>query len=251
MRAVTRQIGDLNGCELSYHQRQPIDVARARVQHRHYEDLLRRLGLDVLSLPPEPDLPDSVFVEDTALVLPEAAIILPMGAPSRHPERESIARALASFREVVRLDGPGTVDGGDVLRIGLELFVGRSSRTNTEGIESLRRFVEPLGYDVHAIPIRHCLHLKSACTEAADGLLLVNPDWVDVSLFGEMEILAVSPDEPDASNVLRVDKVLVVSSCFPRTEERLRSRGLEVHAIDNSEILKAEGALTCTSLLFD
>jgi dimethylargininase len=251
LRALTRQIGDLNDCELSYRQRQPIDVARARRQHREYEDRLRQLGVDVLSLPPEPDLPDSVFVEDTALVLPEAAFILPMGASSRLPERESIAKALAAFREVIWLDGPGSVDGGDVLRTGHKLYVGLSGRTNAAGIESLRQNVAPLGYEVQPVAVRNCLHLKSACTEAADGLILVNPDWVDVSPFRGMELLTVAPDEPDASNVLRVDEALVVSACFPHTEQRLRARGLEVHAIDNAEILKAEGALTCTSLLFD
>ena len=248
---MTRQIGDLNGCELKFHERRPIDAGRAREQHRQYEELLRRLGVEVLSLPPEPALPDSVFVEDTALVLPEIALILPMGAPSRRPETERIASALAPFREIHRLDGPGTVDGGDILRIGHTLYVGRSSRTNTEGIESLRRALEPLGYSVQAVSIQGCLHLKSACTEAGDGLLLANPERVDLSCWRNMEILRVPPEEPDACNVLRVGSALVASACFPRTLESLQARGLDVYPIDNSEILKAEGALTCTSLLFD
>lgn len=251
LHALTRRIADLNGCELTYNQRQFIDTARAREQHRRYEELLLQLGLQVLSLPPEPDLPDSVFVEDTTLVLPEAAFILPMGAPSRRAERDSIATALAPFREIRQIQGPGTVDGGDVLRLGRVLYVGLSSRTNTAGAECLRRAVAPLGYTVHVVPVRNCLHLKSGCTEAGPGLLLANPDRVDVSLWPDLEIVMVPPQEPDGCNVLYLDGATVASTCFPRTLELLRSRGLDVHAIDNSEILKAEGALTCTSLLFD
>jgi dimethylargininase len=174
-----------------------------------------------------------------------------MGAASRRAEAASIAAALKPFREVRTLPGPGTIDGGDVLRLGHQLYVGRSSRTSEAGIQSLRRAVEPFGYEVHAVTIRGCLHLKSACTEAGDHLLLANPDRIDLSCWGSRDILPVAPEEPNGCNVLRVGDALLASACFPRTLEKLRGHGLDVHPLDNSEILKAEGALTCTSLLFD
>jgi len=249
--ALTRRIGDLAHCELTHLERRPIDPERARQQHQSYEDLLRALGVVVHSLPAEPHLPDAVFVEDAAIVLDECAILPHMGALSRRPEVESLGAALAPFRRLARLQPPGRLDGGDVLRLGRSLYVGLSSRTDRGGLDSLRGVAEPLGYDVHAVPVHGCLHLKSAVTDLGGDTLLVNPAWVDRSRFGAVALLAVPPEEPHAANVLRVGDAIVASACFPRTLDLLRRRGLTVHAVDNSELLKAEGGLTCTSLLFD
>jgi dimethylargininase len=250
MHALTRQIGDLARCELTYVERRPIDMDRARRQHRDYEELLHRLGAQVHSLPAEADLPDAVFVEDAAVVLDECAVLPHMGAASRRAETASLAAALAPFRRLVHLAPPGRLDGGDVLRLGRTLYVGSSSRSDAAGAKSLRAVAAPLGYDVREVPVRGCLHLKSAVTAAGPGTLLVNPARVDTAAFAGHELLAVPREEPDAANVLRVGDALVVSACFPRTLALLRARGFDVHPLDNSELLKAEAGLTCTSLLF-
>jgi len=130
------------------------------------------------------------------------------------------------------------------------LFVGLSTRTDQEGIAALRERVEPLGYTVRPVPVRGCLHLKSACTDIGKRMLLVNPAWVDVALFPGFDTIAIDPEEPEAANVLRVGDTVVASASFPRTAARLAAQGLSVRTLDNSEFLKAEGGLTCTSLLF-
>ncbi len=250
MHALTRQCGDLARCELTYLERRSIDMERVRRQHRQYEELLMGLGVQVHSLPAEPDLPDAVFVEDAAIVLDECAVLPHMGAPSRRAEIDSLAVALAPFRRLVRLSPPGRLDGGDVLRLDRSLYVGLSSRTDQAGADSLRAVAAPLGYGVQTVPVRGCLHLKSAVTEAARGTLLVNSARVEKSCFTGVELLDVPQEEPDAANVLRVGDAVLASACFPRTLALLRQRGFDVHPVDNSELLKAEGGLTCTSLLF-
>jgi len=250
MIALTRSVGNLDRCELTYRARSFIDADRAREQHRQYERLLQELGAEVVSLPAEPDLPDAVFVEDAAVVLDECALVPHMGAPTRRPESASLAAALAAYRDLVHLPPPGTLDGGDVLLLGRTLFVGLSTRTDQEGIAALRERVEPLGYTVRPVPVRGCLHLKSACTDIGKRMLLVNPAWVDVALFPGFDTIAIDPEEPEAANVLRVGDTVVASASFPRTAARLAAHGLSVRALDNSEFLKAEGGLTCTSLLF-
>ena len=250
MIALTRNVGNLDRCELTYRSRLPIDAALAREQHRQYERLLQELGVEVVSLAAEPDLPDAVFVEDAAIVLEECALLTHMGAPSRRPESASLAAALAAYRDLVHLPPPGTLDGGDVLLLGRTLFVGLSTRTNQEGIAALRERVEPLGYTVRPVPVRDCLHLKSACSDIGRGALLVNPAWVDGALFPGFDRIAIAPEEPEAANVLRVGDTIVASARFPRTAARLAAHGLSVRTLDNSEFLKAEGGLTCTSLLF-
>ena len=251
MIALTRQIGELDRCELTYRPREPIDLARARLQHRQYEQLLEHLGVEVVSLPAEPGLPDAVFVEDAAVVLDECAVLPTLGAQSRRPEVESLAVALRAHRPLVRLGATGTLDGGDVLRMGRTLYVGLSTRTNVAGIAALRQKVEPLGYDVRLVPVQGCLHLKSACTALDSHTLLVNPERVDRSHFPGAKFLTVSPDEPDAANVLWVGGSVVASTSFPRTLERIAAGGFHVLPLDNSELVKAEGGLTCTSLLFE
>src|SRR5262249_17339018 len=159
----------INACELTFHDQQPIDVERAAEQHRAYEDCLRRLGVQVISLPVEADLPDAVFVEDAAIVIDELAVIPLMGAASRRPETLSMAAALGAYRPLRYLEAPATLDGGDVLRVGRRLFVGLSSRTNREGIAQLGAHLAPFGYEVRAVPVTGCLHLKSAVTQVGDN----------------------------------------------------------------------------------
>ncbi len=250
--AITREVSSgINDCELTHLQREPIDVERARQQHRDYEALLAKLGCQVHSLPEDPELPDSVFVEDAALVLDEIGIITNPGATSRRPETETIKGALRPHRTLIAINPPGTVDGGDILRIGRQIYVGLSSRSNIEAVEQMQQALAPYGYAVHGVVVTGCLHLKSAITQVADDAVLINPAWIDASLFPGMAAIEIDPAESGAANALRIGDALVLPAQYPQTAKRLRSHGLDVHTVDVSELVKAEGAVTCCSLIFE
>lgn len=250
--ALVREISpDMRDCELSFVARSPIDLALASAQHQAYRDALAGLGCHVIALPAEPGLPDAVFVEDTAMVLDEIAVITRPGAASRRPEVASVADVLARYRQLVPIRAPATVEGGDILRIGRDIYVGLSARTNRDGIRQLAEAVRGHGYEVHAVSIAGCLHLKSAVTMADGDSLLVHPGWVDASLFKGFRIIEIDPAEPHAANALRVGTGLVYPSCFPRTQARLQAAGIAVNTVDVSELQKAEGAVTCCSLIFE
>jgi dimethylargininase len=252
--AYTRALSPrLAECELTHLQAAPIDLARAEAQHRAYEDALAEAGFTVARLPALPDHPDGVFVEDTALILGRHAIITRPGAASRADEARSTADALARDLTVHRLPG-GTLDGGDVLRIGDILYVGRSGRTSGEGIAALAETAGPLGYGVIPVEAKGCLHLKSAVTfagrdAAGTPVLVHHPAWVSPAPFAGVEPLATDPGEPNGANVLRAGERLFVSSEAPRTAEALAARGFEVALLDVSELHKAESGLTCMSLI--
>jgi dimethylargininase len=250
--ALTRSVpASINRCELTHVERAPIDLARAERQHELYERALGLAGCMVRRIRPEPDLPDSVFVEDAAVVFDGVAVIARPGAPSRRPETASVAAALSPFRRLEAISEPATLDGGDVLVIGTEVFVGVGGRTNVEGVAELERLVAPSGYRVRAVEVTGCLHLKSAATRVAEGVVLVNPAWVDPAVFGPLERIEIDPAEPFAANALQVGRTLLHGAGYPRTSERLERRGIPVTAVDLSELAKAEGALTCCSLVFE
>jgi len=250
--AVTRPVSpSLAQCELTHLARQPIDAARAAAQHGAYEQLLASLGATLVSVPAAPELPDAVFVEDTALVLDELAVLTRPGAASRRAELPGVAAVLARYRRMLELQPPATLDGGDVLRVGRILYVGRSERTNQQGIDQLASLLNPFDYEVRAVAFRDCLHLKSAVTDVAERLLLFNPAWIDPAAFPGCDLLTVAPEEPYGANALRIAGAVVYSAQYPRTRDRLVARGLQVAAIDCSELAKAEGAVTCCSLLFE
>jgi len=252
--AIVREVPEaLARCELSFVDRTPIDVPLARRQHAAYAEALRSLGCEVVQLRPLDEFPDSVFVEDTALVFDELAVLTRPGAPSRRGEVESVGRALAAYRPLVRIEGEGTIDGGDVLRIGREVYVGRSARSNDEGIGQLAELLRPHGYRVQGVATRECLHLKSAVTQVGPDTVLVQPRWLDEAgaPFARYRRIEVDPAEEHAANVVRVDGKLLYPDCFPRTRERLEQAGLAVTAVDVSELQKAEGAVTCCSIVFN
>ncbi|MEK6286773.1 MAG: arginine deiminase family protein [Acidobacteriota bacterium] len=250
--AITRQVSpSINDCELSFHARQPIDVSKAIAQHTAYQDCLAELGVRIVSLPAEPHLPDAVFVEDPALVFNEVAIISVMGAPSRRPEARSLADALSRYRPIKFLAEPATLDGGDVMRAGPEVFVGLSQRTNREGIAQLSAILRPYDYQVHPVEVRGCLHLKSACSYIGNATVLVNRSWIDAEPLRRFELIDVPDEEPAAGNALLVKDVVVLPASFPHTRALLERRGFRVRAIDVSELQKAEAGVTCTSLIFE
>ncbi len=250
--AITRAVSpSFAQCELTHIERVPIDLEVAKFQHEAYEQALIRLGVSVVALPAEADLPDAVFVEDTAVVLDELAIMMRPGAASRRPEVAGIARALERYRPLAWITEPGTIDGGDVLRIGKTIYVGLSTRSDAAGIEGLRAIVAPLGYSVVGVPLTGCLHLKTAATAIADDVLLVNTQWLNPDVFVGLQFAHVHPDEPFAANTLRVKDALVYPKAFPRTLERIAKFVSRIELVDMSELAKAEGAVTCCSLIVD
>lgn len=250
--ALTRAVPDVIGqCELTHIDRRPIDVEVARIQHAAYEDALRALGCRVERVPAAPGFPDSVFVEDTAVVLPEVAIVTRPGAASRRAEIQAVAEALIAYRQIVTIEAPGTVDGGDVLVVGKALFIGLTDRTNAAGIEQMQRLLSPYGYTVTGAPVRACLHLKSAVTQVNDQTLLIQPRWIEKDAFSAFELIEVDVTEAYAANVLRIGERVIYPSAFPRTAERLAAQGIEICLVDADELAKAEGAVTCCSLVFE
>jgi dimethylargininase len=249
-RAVSPKLAD---CELTHFERLAINPVTASAQHACYEQALREAGFEVTRLPALPEHADGVFVEDVAVLLDDHAIITRPGAASRANEVNSTASALAKHFEVHWL-GAGTLDGGDVLRIGRKLHVGLSSRTSVDGIAGLRNVVSPLGFEVVATKLSGILHLKSAATVAghdADGklVLLYNPAAVDPDQFAGVEPFAVNRDEADAANVLRAGEHIIMPAGYPKTVQRLSKRGFNVVEVDVSEFEKAEAGVTCMSLI--
>jgi dimethylargininase len=240
-------------CELTYREAEPIDLELARAQHAAYRAALAAARVEVVVLPEAPAYPDSVFVEDVAVVLDEVAVLTQPGASSRRGEVGLIETALACFRPVVSVASNGdpspSLDGGDVLRLGRTLYVGHSPRTNPAGIDALRACLAPYGYAVCPVAVSGCLHLKTGLTALDETTLLANPAWVDLSPLAGFDLIAVSPDEPWAANVLRVGQTLLASAAYPRTLDRLARRNLDLVPLDISEFAKAEAGLTCLSLL--
>lgn len=250
--ALTREVSPaIVRCELTYLERQPIDVGLANAQHRSYEDRLGELGCKVQRLPAEPDLADSVFVEDAAVVLPELAVIARPGAASRAPEVESAAAVLGAHRPLASIGAPATLDGGDVLVIGRRVYVGDSGRTNLEAAAQLRSLLSPHGYEVLGVPVRGCLHLKTAATLVAERTVLLNPGWVDPAIFAGVRRIEVDEGEPFGGNALLVDGKVVYPEENHRTAEKLEGAGIEVRRVPFSELAKAEAGVTCCSVIFD
>ncbi len=239
----------LPDCALTHLERQPIDVELARWQHRGYREALTGLGAEVRELGVLDEHPDSCFVEDTALVLDEVAVITRPALEVRRGEVESVAEALRRERELLRVEAPATIEGGDILLVEKTLFVGRTSRSNREGREALATLLEPFGYEVRGVSTPGCLHLKSAVTRIGSRTLLVNPAWIDTEPLAGLELVEVDPSEPSGANTVWTGDAILMPASYPRTTGRLEERGLRVTTVDLSEFQKAEGATTCLSLL--
>ncbi len=246
-----RPSAQLHHCALTYLPTQAIDTERAARQHRSYAELLRRCGVEVILLESNRHLPDSVFIEDTAVVLDELAIITSMGVASRRAETAAIQSALQAYRPTVRIAPPARIEGGDVLRIGRDLYVGRSTRTNDRGIAALKALAQPHGYAVRSVAVSGCLHLKTGCTALDEKTVLINPAWVDPAPFEALQRISVPPEEPFSANILGINGRLCIHSGFKKTRQTIERHGYRVDTIDISEFLKAEAGLTCMSLIFE
>lgn len=248
--AITRDVSpSMETCELTHLERQTIHIGRAREQHLAYCNYLRESGAKVITLPAEPEFPDAVFVEDPAVVLDEAVIMTRPGAASRRGESASLGRELVKHRPLVWMTSPATLDGGDVMRLGRTLFVGISTRTNTEGIRQLAAEGARFRYRVQPVAVQGCLHLKSGVSYLGGDAVLIHRPWIDAAAFAGLELIDVPEGETEGANVLTVGESVLVASGFPRIAERIERLGRKVILVDNSEIRKAEGALTCCSLL--
>ena len=247
IRSISPKMGD---CELTHLERESIDIPKAEQQHSKYVKTLESLGCNIQKATATPDLPDSVFVEDCAIVLDEIAIITHPGAESRRKEVTGIAEVLDTHRKLFYIQSPGILDGGDVLVIGKNIWVGLSNRSNSNAVEQLEKFTSPFGYSVKGVKVTDCLHLKSAVTQVGENSVLLNPNWIDTSIFKGFKIIETHPDEPNSANALVINDTLLFPKAYPKTAQILKERGYKIIQVDNSEVIKAEGALTCCSIIF-
>ncbi len=248
--AITRKVSPaIEKCELTHLVREPISFEVATQQHTAYVECLKSIGCDVVSLEAEADLPDSVFVEDAALVLDEVAVITRPGAVSRQAEVNTIRVALKPYRELIEIEAPATLDGGDIVRIDKTIYVGLSTRSNQAAIDQLAERLRPYNYTVKGIEVKDCLHLKSAVSIVAKDILLLNPAWIDASLFPNMTIIETDPSEDFAANAVLIGEDIIYPEEFPKTAAKLRAHGLKLHTVLATELAKAEGAVTCCSLI--
>jgi len=250
--ALTHIVSPLiNRCELSFLDRQSIHFDKATKQHEEYCRCLKDHGLKVIELSTNRSYPDSTFIEDTAVVVDEIAVMASMGLTSRRGEIAGVKPELAKYRKTAHLPLPATLEGGDVLRVQRKIFVGISPRTNSAGAESLRNILEPFGYEIIPVILNDCLHLKSACTAVDDHSLLINPRWIDLKPLTDFKIISIPEDEPWAANTLRINNTVILHAGFRKTTHLLRTMGLSVETLDISELLKAEAGMTCSSIIFE
>lgn len=251
LRALTHEVSPrIVECELTFIDRSPIDLGLAKYQHDNYCAALEELGVAVERLSENESYPDSCFVEDTAIVVEELAIICSMGIQSRRGETRLIERELSRYRKIAHIRLPATIEGGDVLRIGKKIFVGQSLRTNDQAIRELESLLRPYGYTVAPVRTKGSLHLKSTCTAIDDETLFVNPEWIELDGLSEFNLVHTPPEEPESANVLRVGSAVCVQAGFPQAAELISRIVKRVEIIDTSELRKAEAGLTCSSIIF-
>ncbi len=219
-------------------------------QHQTYLETLKSCGLEVAVLDPLPDYPDAYFVEDTAVVTPDVAVITNPGAEARKGEEESMVPGLAGFRKIERIRAPGTVDGGDVLQVGRHFFIGLSQRTNTEGARQLGHILERFGNTWVTIPVGAGLHFKSSVNFVGKNTLLITPDFAGHKQLEGYDKIVVEEAEAYAANTLLVNERLLTPAGFPGTRKQLEVLGFEIIELETSEVHKMDGGLTCMSLRF-
>lgn len=228
------------------------DVDLARDQHDAYRRLLEHHGYSVAVIPADDRYPDCVFIEDTAVVVGEIALLTRPGAESRRGEGEAVAPVLAEYFELVEMTAPGTLDGGDVMSLGGTIWVGRSARSNDEGIALLGEVASRQGLEMTVVPVDSVLHLKSAVLPVDPETVVVMPGTIDESLLDGLRVLPEHPEERGRFSALPLrDGVVLVTASAPRSAASVSALGIETVAIDVSEILAADGGLTCMSILYE
>lgn len=249
-RIMMRQPGRNAGQGLTTASLGAVDVDVLLHQHAAYADAMKRIGLEVKVLPALEHFPDAYFVEDTAVIVPEVAVLTRPGAPERRDEPLDMESALAEFRPIERIVSPGTLDGGDVLIVGSRCFVGLSDRTNPCGFAQLRDFLSPFGYTCAPVPVSAGLHLKSSVNAVGPDTLVVAPGFEDHPDFQAFSRITLDGEEAYAANSLWIDEHLFMPKGFPKTRQKYQSLGLNLIELDMSEMCKMDGGLTCLSLRF-
>ncbi len=219
-------------------------------QHEAYLETLKSCGLEVTLLDPLPDYPDAYFVEDTAVVTPDVAVITNPGAEARRGEKDFMAAVLARFRKIEHIKAPGTVDGGDVLQVDNHFFIGLSERTNEEGAGQLGRILQSFGNTWVTIPVGAGLHFKSSVNYVGRNTLLVTPDFAEQGQFSGYDKIVLEKIEAYAANTLLVNDRLLTPAGFPTTRQKLEGLGYEIIELETSEVHKMDGGLTCMSIRF-
>jgi dimethylargininase len=250
-KAITRGVSrSISGCELTYRSREHIDYEKAASQLEQYCELLRKWNVDLITMPANDTYPDACFVQDTAIILDEVCVMASMGAEARRGEVSDVERMVSRFRDIQRIIPPATLDGGDVVQFGKRLFVGLSTRTNARGIAALGQIVESFDYTVVPVTVNGGLHLTTGCGIVNDETVLLNPRWLDASAFRSLRQLHVSEKEPWAANTIRVDDAVCLEEEAPRTIDLVQPYTGSIDTLDISEFRKAEGSLSCLSLIY-
>lgn len=240
---------ELSAGQRTFVDRAALDFERACQQHRNYITALRDCGAEVTCLDATTVAPDSVFIEDTAIVLDDMAVLCSMGTTARSDEPTTVRPVLEQYRELEVIQLPARIEGGDVLRVGKKLIVGLSQRTDQAGVDALKAIVEPRGFSVTAIPVERCLHLKTACTALPDGRLLMNPNWIDAHSLAGFDTVWIPRNEPWGANTLPLGGAVILPADHSKTAELIQQQGFAVKPVDISEFAKAEGGVTCLSLV--
>lgn len=245
-----RPSANIQQCELTYLESEPIDFDKALLQHRHYCQMLSRCGAKVKVLKDNPDLADNVFVEDPIMVFDEVAVVASMGVSSRQAEIPTLKSYFMPLRPIYMIEPPAKIEGGDVLVIGRKVYVGQSSRTNRQGYEQLRNILTPFNYEVIAVPVFGCLHLKTGCCALDETTLLVNSSWLDTDVFHGLQKIDVPKSEPFGSNIIAIGHTICMNDQNVKTVQLVKDAGFHVETVDISEFTKAEAGLTCLSIRY-
>ncbi len=240
----------LGECELTFLNSEPIDIKKAQKEHEAYREMIKSCGANVIVKDENIDLPDSVFVEDPIIVFDEVAVLTSMGVESRRKESASMEKIFAKYREIKRIELPAKIEGGDVLKIGKRIYVGKSARTNAQGIRDLREILTPYGYEVIAVKVSGCLHLKTGCTALDENTVLINPEWLDSKVFSDFRQIIVPKEEPFGANILKINETICMNEAFVKTIELVKTLGYSVKSTDITEFVKAEAGLTCMGVPF-
>ncbi|GAB4187974.1 MAG: arginine deiminase family protein [Calditrichia bacterium] len=231
---------------LTTHYEKNIDINLLKFQHATYLSTLQSLNIQLEVLPALEKYPDSYFVEDTAIILPELIILTNPGAQERRGEVIHMAPILNKYRSCKSIIAPGTLDGGDIIVAEKKIFAGESNRTNKEGIAQLQKHVQPLGYEVFTIPVKEGLHLKSGANYLGDHIFISTPALSD--FFSEYTVILTEPNEEYSANCLHINGTLLFPEGYPKTAEKCIKEGFRLQLLDVSEIRKMDGGLTCMSL---
>lgn len=249
--AITRGVSrHIDACQLTHRSREEVNYEKACSQLEQYCELLRRWGVNLMPVAASDSHPDCCFVQDTAVVLDEVCVIASMGADTRLGEVAEVEKLVAPLRKIRHIFLPATLDGGDVVQFGKRLFVGLSTRTNARGIAALAEIVESYGYTVIPVVVNGGLHLTTGCGIVNDETVLLNPRWLDALAFSGLRQLYVPEDEPWAANTIRVDDNVCLEEGAPQTVDLVQPYAGNIAMLDISEFRKAEGSLSCLSLIF-